>query len=92
MGLVRPSEKDWVSSLGKSLDFTITSMFACFPFIFVKPRSEYMDVRDFGSKVIWFYVLTFLEPPKTCAEIKKTNYFRTSVTHVYYGSTFRTSV
>ena len=36
------------------------------------------DIRDFGSKVIWFYVLTFLEPPKTCAEIKKTNYFRTS--------------
>jgi hypothetical protein len=28
------------------------------------------DIRDFGSKVIWFYVLTFLEPLKTCAEIK----------------------
>ncbi len=37
-----------------------------------------IDIRDFGSKVIWFYVLTFLEPPKTCAEIKKNHYFRTS--------------
>jgi hypothetical protein len=36
------------------------------------------DIQDFDSKVIWFYVLTLLEPPKTCAEIKKTNYFRTS--------------
>ena len=42
MGLVHPSEEDWVSSLGKSLDFTITSMFACFPFIFVKPQSEHI--------------------------------------------------
>jgi hypothetical protein len=33
------------------------------------------DIRDFRSNVIWFYVLTFLETPKTCAEIKKTNYF-----------------
>ncbi len=23
-----------------------------------------VDIRDFGSKVIWFYVLTFLEPAK----------------------------
>ena len=42
MSLVCLSEKDWVSSLGKSLDFTITSMFAYFPFIFVKPQSEHM--------------------------------------------------
>ena len=39
MGLVCPSEKDWVSSLGKSLDFTITSMSA---FNFVKRRSEHI--------------------------------------------------
>ncbi len=27
-------------------------------------QSSNYDIRDFGSKVIWFYVLTFLEPAK----------------------------
>jgi hypothetical protein len=53
---------------------------------------EEIDIRDFGSKVIWFYVLTFLEPPKTCSEIKKITILEHPMTHVYYGSTFRMSV
>jgi hypothetical protein len=40
-------------------------------------------IWDFGFKIIWFYVLTFLEPPKTCADIKKLTILEHPVTHVY---------
>jgi hypothetical protein len=49
------------------------------------------DIRDLGSMVIGFLVLTLLEQPKKLSEIKKAFFF-TSRDHVYYGSTFRTSV
>jgi len=50
------------------------------------------DIRDLGSMVIGFLVLTLLEQPEKLSKIKKAFLFRTSRDHVYYGSTFRTSV
>ncbi len=50
------------------------------------------DIRDLGSNVIRFLVLTPLEQPEKLSKIKKPSFFRTSRDHVYYGSTFRTSV
>ena len=46
------------------------------------------DIRDLGSNVIRFLVLTRLEQPEKLSIIKKPSFFRTSRDHVYYGSTF----
>ena len=50
------------------------------------------NIRDLVSMVIGFLVLTLLEQPEKLSKIKKAFLFRTSRDHVYYGSTFRTSV